>query len=324
MRKGISALLIATAFVAGGFTIATQAQETSDGAMTVKPSAPGFYRTRVGDIEVTALSDGTVKLPVDKLLALDSDEVQQRLSWYYQQAPLETSVNGYLINTGDELILIDSGAGSLFGPTLGYLAKNLQASGYSTADVDKVFITHMHPDHLGGLVNEGKAVFPNATVYVEQHDADFWLSEEKMAQAGEGDKGFFQGAMAAVKPYQEAGQLQTFTAPAQLSEHVLAQKAYGHTPGHTVYQVTSGGDKLVVIGDLIHVAGVQFDDPAVTIAFDSNPNEARQARLAEFADAARNGFRIAGAHLQFPGIGRLRVDNKGYRWIPVNYSPMWK
>jgi glyoxylase-like metal-dependent hydrolase (beta-lactamase superfamily II) len=137
-------------------------------APLAKTMAPGFYRVMLGDFEVTALSDGTVALPVNKLLNTSPAKADKSLARYHQQSPLETSVTGYLVNTGTKLVLIDTGAAGLFGPTLGKLAANLKAAGYQPEQVDEIYITHMHPDHVGGLMAGDKMAFPNATVRADK------------------------------------------------------------------------------------------------------------------------------------------------------------
>lgn len=291
-------------------------------APQVKAQAPGAYRMMLGDFEITALNDGTVDLPVDKLLKeRQPGQVLRALRHAYLGVPLETSVNGYLINTGAKLVLVDTGAAGLFGPTLGRLQANLRAAGYQPEQVDEVYITHLHPDHVGGLLGpDGKPAFPNAVVRFDKRDADFWLSPEQMDKAPADAKGFFQGAMASLKPYQEAGRVQPFDGATELLPGLRAQPAYGHTPGHTVYTVESQGRKLVIWGDLMHVAAVQFSDPTVTIAFDTDSKAAMPQRRKAYAAAAEQGFYVAVAHVSFPGIGQLRPDGKGYRWLPANYS----
>jgi len=290
-------------------------------APQVKGQAPGWYRMMVGDIEVTALSDGTVALPVDKLLTNTSPaKVQAALSRAYLKAPVETSVNGYLVNTGSKLVLIDAGAAGLFGPTLGNLVNNLKASGYQPEQVDEIYITHLHPDHVGGVAADGKAAFPNAVLRVDKRDADFWLSKDNLDKAPDASKGFFQGAQGAVKPYADAGKLKTFDGTGELVPGIKAVSTYGHTPGHTVYAIESKGQKMMVWGDLMHVAAVQFPEPAVTIQFDADSKKAAPQRQKAYADAAKNGHYVAVAHVAFPGIGQVRADGKGYRWVPVNYS----
>jgi len=289
-------------------------------APQVKTQAPGYYRMMLGDIEVTALSDGTVDLPVDKLLAAPAAKTQAALAKAHLKTPLETSVNAFLVNTGSRLVLIDAGAGALFGPTLGKLLENLQAAGYNADQVDDIVITHLHPDHVGGLAPQGTPAFPNATVHADKADSDFWLSKANQDAAPAEAKGFFQGAMASLNPYVAAGRYKAFTADTEITPGVKSSAAHGHTPGHTVYVVESQGQKLVLIGDLIHVGSVQLDNPDITIGFDSDQKRALAARRSVFAKAAKEGAVIGAAHLQFPGLGRLVAQGKGYRWVPVNYT----
>lgn len=291
-------------------------------APMAKTPAPGYYRVMLGDFEITPLSDGTVDLPVDKLLSQKAERTQAALARAHLKAPLETSDNAFLINTGSKLILIDTGAGVLFGPTLGKLLASMKAAGYAPEQVDEVYLTHMHSDHLGGLVVQSKPAFPNAVVRAAKTEADHWLSQANMDKAPAEGKGTFKNAMAALEPYVKAGRFETFEGDVEVSPGIRAQGGHGHTPGHTTFAVESRGRKMMVIGDLIHVAAVQFENPAVTIGFDGDQKAAAAARKKLFDAAAKDGSLIGGAHLQFPGLGHLRTEGKGYRFIPVNYTQM--
>jgi glyoxylase-like metal-dependent hydrolase (beta-lactamase superfamily II) len=303
--------------ITSGLMMWTAAQAA---APQVKTQAPAYYRVMVGDFEVTALSDGTVALPVDTLLNEPKTKSQKALARAFLKPPVETSVNGYLINTGSKLLLVDTGAAKLFGPTLGNLADNLKAAGYQPEQVDEVYITHMHPDHVGGLMAGENMAFPNAVVRASQKDADFWLSKEALDKAPEQMKGFFQGAMASLNPYVTAGKFKPFSGDTELVPGVKAVAAPGHTPGHTIYIVESGGQKLVLWGDLMHVAAVQFADPSVTIQFDTDTKSAAIQRKRAYAQAAKEGYMVGSAHLAFPGLGHLRTEGAGYAWVPLNYS----
>ncbi len=292
----------------------------SAAAPMVKSQGPGYYRMMLGDFEVTVLNDGTVELPVDKILHQPAAKTQKALEKSFVKAPLETSVNAFLVNTGSKLVLIDTGAAGLFGPTLGKLAASLQAAGYTPEQVDEIYITHLHGDHVGGLAKDGKAYFPNAIVRADKHDTDYWLSKVNMEKAPADAKGFFQGAMMSIGPYSDMGKLQPFEGDTDLVPGIRAVGSHGHTPGHTTYVVESKGQKLVLIGDLMHVQAVQFDDPSVTIQFDSDAKAALAQRKAAFAEAAKQGYLIGAAHLQFPGMGHLRAQGKGYTFVPVNYT----
>lgn len=314
LRAVFTAACVSTLAFAPGLALAD--------APMAKAQAAGFYRTMVGDFEVTALSDGTIKLPVTKLLKGDGTRIGDALRRNFLGEEVETSVNAYLVNTGSKLVLIDAGAGTAFGPSLGTLVNNLRAAGYRPEQVDEIYITHMHGDHVGGLINAGGRTYPNATLRIDRRDVDYWLSEANMNAAPADAKNFFKTAVAAVTPYKQAGKLQTFEGPTPLVPGVRAVSAYGHTPGHTAYVVESKTEKLVLWGDLMHVAAVQFEDPTVTIAFDSDSKTAEQARQAAFADAAKGGYWVAAAHLPFPGIGHLRAADKGYVFVPANYSAL--
>ena len=314
----ISAYLLLVAIVACGILTA---QPVDAAAPMVKTSAPGYYRIMLGDFEITALSDGTVSLPMDKLLTNTTlSATAIAFEKYHLKNPVETSVNTYLINTGAKLVMVDTGAAELFGPTLGNLLKNLRASGYQPEQIDEIYITHMHGDHIGGLMVGAKLAFPNAVVRADKRDADFWLSQANLDAAPAADKGGFQGAMASINPYVKAGKFQPFDGSTTLVSGIKAVPSYGHTAGHTTYVVESKGEKLVLWGDLMHVAAVQFDNPSVTIQFDGNSKAAAAERAKAYADAAKEGYLVGATHLSFPGLGRLRKGGKAYIWMPVNYT----
>jgi glyoxylase-like metal-dependent hydrolase (beta-lactamase superfamily II) len=293
------------------------------GAPQQKSQAPGYYRLMLGDIEVTALSDGTFPMDADKMLTnITPQQLNSALALDSLKEPVETSVNAFLINTGSKLVLIDSGSGILFVPTVGKLLANLKASGYQPAQVDEIYITHMHGDHVGGLVVDGKAAFPNAVVRASQQEADYWLSKTHMDSAPKEQKGGYLGAMNSLKPYVDAGKFKPFNGDVALVPGIRAVATPGHTAGHTVYVVESKGERLVLWGDLMHVAAAQFPDPAVTIVFDTDSTQAVAQRKKVFADAAAHGDWVAGAHLPFPGIGHLRAAGTSYRYVPANYSAL--
>jgi glyoxylase-like metal-dependent hydrolase (beta-lactamase superfamily II) len=309
----LSASLLASLIAAPSFAAAPM----------VKTSAPGFFRMMVGDIEVTALSDGTIDLPADKLLTNTTPaKVKVAMDAAFLPIAVETSVNAYLVNTGSKLVMIDAGTAGLFGPTLGKLIKNLKAAGYQPEQVDEIYITHMHADHVGGLMEGEQRAFPNAVVRADKHDADHWLSAAKLEQAKGDDKHGFQQAQVSLNAYVKADKFKPFEGSVELVPGVKSWATKGHTPGHSNYVVESKGQKLMLIGDMIHVGAVQFPNPSVTIVFDSDSKQAMAARKALFADAAKGGYMIGAAHIAFPGIGRLRAQGKGFQWVPVNHTEL--
>lgn len=284
-----------------------------------KTGVPGYARIMLGAFEITPLSDGTADLPMDQLLKQDARVTRKSLEKNFLALPVETSTNAFLVNTGTKLVLIDTGSGAFFGPTLGKVGANLKAAGYQPEQVDEIYITHLHPDHVGGLSADGKRLFPNAVLRAGKPDVDYWLSTKNEEKAPQDKKGFFQPAMLSVNPYIQAGKFRAIESDGELVPGIAAVAAPGHTPGHTIYIVQSQGQKLILVGDLIHVASVQMDNPQVTIGFDSDEKQAYASRRKQFDTAAGERDLIGGAHLQFPGLGHLVKEGKGYRWVPVNY-----
>ncbi|EEF21991.1 conserved hypothetical protein, partial [Ricinus communis] len=173
--------------------------------------APGYYRTMVGDFQVTALSDGTHVFPVDTVMTnITQQQAVQDLADVDLHLPIQGSINAFLINTGSKLILVDSGAGVLYGACCGKLMAHLRAAGYQPEQVDEVLITHLHKDHAGGILRDGKAAFPNAVLRVSQAEADYWLTPSNKAKAPDFLSTFFDAAQAAVAPYQAAGHYQPY------------------------------------------------------------------------------------------------------------------
>jgi glyoxylase-like metal-dependent hydrolase (beta-lactamase superfamily II) len=286
---------------------------------------PGFYRMRVGDLEVTALVDGAAQFDLHWLTAKKPamDRVQEAL----KEDPhlLDTSDAGFLVNTGKQLILIDAGAGTWFGGgSLGRLVDSLRSAGYAPEQVDRVFVTHMHSDHIGGLTTQdGKRVFPNAEVFVSKAESDFWLSPEIAAKAPKDAQTFFQSAQGIAAPYIKAGKWHTFRDSDVLADGVQLVSLHGHTPGHTGYEFSSQGQKILFWGDTIHEQLVQLSHPEITVVFDIDHAAAAATRKLLLQRLAREGVVIAGPHMPFPSMGRLRKEAHGYTWAPVIFTDLW-
>lgn len=286
---------------------------------------PGYYRMALGDFEVTALYDGFVDIDPALLKGIDAEDMQDLLEKMFidPELGIQTAVNAYLINTGSNLILVDVGAAQCFGPTLGVIKTNLEASGYSVEQVDTVLLTHLHADHACGLRNaDGSATYPNATVYVPRAEAQFWLSEEVAAGMPDGMQPFFEMAQASVAPYVAKKRLQQYGRDAELLPGLSTIPTRGHTPGHSAYMFRSQGQSLMVWGDVVHSHAVQFAKPDVTIEFDVDSAKALETRMRVFNDAADESFWVAGAHLPFPGLGHVRREGDAFAWVPVEFGPL--
>jgi glyoxylase-like metal-dependent hydrolase (beta-lactamase superfamily II) len=289
-------------------------------APMVKRASPGYFRVLVGDFELTALYDGGGEIDAKLLHAKPGDVQSLVRKELVDPEHIHGAVMGFLVNTGSKLILVDAGAGGHWGgPTLGKLVANLRLSGYRPEQVDLVLLTHLHADHVGGIYTAtGSRTFPNAVVRMATSDSDFWLSTEVAKEAQE----FFQIAGNAAAPYRSAGKWKPLDGSEEIVRGVRGRPIPGHTPGHTGYEFTSNGQTLLVWGDVVHVPAVQLPRPDIGIAYDIDGPSAIKAREQLFEELAAKGTLIAGAHMQFPSLGRLRKDAVGYAWVPVLYRDL--
>src|SRR5258707_2297009 len=287
---------------------------------------PGFYRLKVGDLEVTALYDGTGVFDPHWLNGTKAtmDGVVKGL----QEDPhmLDVVDAGFLVNTGKQLVLVDAGAGTWWGGgARGRLAGSLRSAGYRPEEVDIVLLTYLHSDHIGGLTTQdGKRVFPNADVYVAKAESDFWLSAEIAAKAPKDAQPFFQSAQGIAAPYIKTGKWHTLSDSEPIVDGMQFVPLPGHTPGHTGYEFSSKGQKILFCGDIVHALRVQLQHPEVTAIFDIDQTAAAATRQQLLLKLVREDVLIAVPHSSFfPPLGRLRKQGSGYSWVPVVFTDQW-
>ena len=292
--------------------------ETGDATL---PQAAGVYRFMIGDVRIIALSDGTAPQDYHTLLrGITPAATDTALAREFEVNPVQTSVNVFLLEMAGRRVLIDTGTGDLFGPhTAGKLVSALKAAGVSPDQIDDILITHVHPDHVGGLVVGGEVVFSKAVVHFGQADLAFFVDPPR---AGEphADAKTSAELVAMIKPYRDAGRIATFAAETTILPGLTATPYPGHTPGSAFYSLESRGQTIVFVGDIVHSGAVQFADPGVTIMYDALPDKARAVRQAAFARFARDRTLIAAPHLSFPGVGHVRAAGQAYHWVPIEYA----
>lgn len=277
------------------------------------------HRMKLGAFEITSMLDGYIDIP-PAVLQADPAMVKSMLNaGGWPDGPMRLPVNTFLVNTGEKLVLLDAGGAKMLGPTAGRLPQCLAAAGIDPAQIDEVYITHMHGDHLHGTVTpEGGKMFPNAILRISQEDMNFWANPAEEAKAADNQKPRFIPAKRAVAAY--GSQIKPFRLGEELTPGIKSVEAAGHSPGHSCYLVQSGNAKLLAIGDTIHVAPVQFPRPEITVAFDWDQPKARATRLSIFDTVVKESIPIAAVHLPFPGIGVLRKKGDEFIFVPAPWQ----
>ena len=279
----------------------------------------GIYHRRIGDAVITALSDGTLERTHEMMIGVPMDEGRQRLAAACRDA-FVLSVNAFLIYYGDRIALVETGSGNYLGPSAGHLFANLQAGGVDPSSIDTILLTHMHPDHSAGLTDmtTGKPHFANAELVMHENEPKHWFDDAAMAKGDEREKKlFFQAGREQVEPYRKRWRL---FQKGEVLHGVTAMPFHGHTPGHTGYMISSGGQSLLIWGDIVHVPEVQTARPETCMAFDSDTGAAEATRRRVFDMVATDRLMVTGMHLHFPGFSHLVKDRGAYRLIPAAWE----
>jgi glyoxylase-like metal-dependent hydrolase (beta-lactamase superfamily II) len=291
--------------------------------MTESPTSqiPGVYHRRIGDIVVTAISDGYLDGGVDVLRNITVEESAALMHTAFRSVPRRTSLNCFAVRVGGRCALIETGSGDYMGPTAGWTRRNLAAAGIDRADIEAVLLTHMHPDHSAGLADRttGARFFPNAELVMHEKEAPHWHDDAIMARASDREKKlYFQCARDQFAPYRD--RLRTFSTGTEVFPGITAMPILGHTPGHTAYVIHSGDEQLLIWGDTVHVPEVQIPRPEVCIAFDTDPAAAAASRKKLFDMVATDRLLVAGMHLHFPAFSHLVRTGAGYALVPEPWA----
>lgn len=279
-----------------------------------------IYRRKIGSYEITVLGDGYVDLGNEIWANPGPDVLNEALTNAFQPTgSIRNGVNAYLINTGKKLILIDSGAAELFGPNAGLFPGNLSQIGLKPEDIDKILITHMHPDHIAGLLtSDGGMLIPDAEIHIESIELDYWTSEKAQSNAAEITKTWFDLGRAWKGAYNE--RIFTFTGQTDLGDGITAFPLPGHSPGHTGYRIESEGESLLIVGDTVISAAIQFPNPEAVAIWDYNSEDLIKTRKRLFDMAATDRTAITATHIPFPSFGYVdrRADGT-YAYVPEEW-----
>jgi glyoxylase-like metal-dependent hydrolase (beta-lactamase superfamily II) len=257
-----------------------------------------IFRYRVGRMEVFMLVENRGQGNSGILIG-DAAAIAR----YIPGGTYPSEVNTFLIKTPEQIVVVDTGFG-------GAIFEHMGTLGLSPADVDVVLLTHLHGDHTGGLQREGRALFPRAKLYLAKQERDYWTRENPN-----------NGAIAALAPYASRTEVffpgQLGATSRELIPGVTAIAAFGHTPGHTMFLLESGGRKLLIWGDLMHAQNIQFPRPDISVTYDTDPVAAAAVRREVLEYAAAGGIPIAGMHLVYPAVGTVQAGGNGFRLIPA-------
>lgn len=300
----------------------------SSETITASPSpgegelVPSRYALQIGEIDVLVVSDGVLPLPT-AMLGHNADPMA-RAAWmrdmFLPPDAFDWPLNAVVVRSGNQTILVDAGLGldpNLHLPRAGQLVKRLAAAGIDLASVTDVVLTHMHMDHIGGLVVDGvkDQLRPDLRIHVAASEVAFWespdFSHTKMPE------GFPDALRATAKRFVKSyhNNLRTFDDEYELAPGVVARRTGGHTPGHCVVRVTSGGEALTFAGDAVFAVG--FDQPDWFNGFEHDPEEAARVRTDLLKQLASTGELLVATHLPFPSVGRVAIDGDAFRWVPI-------
>ena len=293
-------LLIFTIFVAWINMSITFAQETKN-----------TFMYKVENVEVHLLSEGQQNGNTSILIGATPEMLKKALP----DGTFMNAVNVFLVRFSGKNILIDAGFGRL-------LFDNLKSTGISPDQIDAVLLTHLHGDHIGGLLQDGKASFPNATLYISKMEHDYWTSEEAMNKVPENNRSGFKFAQNVINEYKD--RLHLFSPDeigkesCKLFPYIQGIAAYGHTPGHAVFMIGSGAQKMLIWGDLTHAQPIQMAFPEIAVTYDVDYEQAIISRKKILEYVSKNNIPIAGMHIAFPAMGYVKANSEGgYDYKPL-------
>jgi len=311
-----AAALAAPAFLTGA------SREVFAQAAAAAVQAPGFYRYKVGDITVTAINDGFFARPLEGFIRnAELPAVQAAMAAAFLPTnAVPIPFNTLVVETGGKVVLLDTGNGNAGAPTSGTWMANFRAAGFDPANVSSVVISHFHGDHINGIrLRDGTAVFPNAEIQVPEPEWAFWMSDERMNAAPEAMRGAFQNCRRVFSPVASA--VKQFKPGAEVAAGVTSMPAFGHSPGHSVFMISSGNAKLLYMADVTNHPALFVRNPDWSAIFDMDADAARATRRQLLDMAASEKTRVHFYHAPFPSNGYIAKEGSGFQLVPAQWTP---
>ena len=315
LRAGSAAIAV------GAAALAPTAPALARAPQVGKQAQPGFYRFKLGTIEITVVSDGTLAFPAETLWGDRAEDARSLLTstFHHPSSPVGLQINTILVNTGDKLVLIDAGCGvDKFQKTTGGLLGNLTAAGYAPADIDMILFTHCHFDHLWGI-SDGKnasLLFPSAEFVASEAEVAFWSDPELPGKVSAKQ----QPVVTQTNLKLASPRLRQIKAGADVTPGVSTFDTAGHTPGHMSVHISSGTEEMLLTGDVVADPEIGFLHPDWAFGFDLDVPLATKARIAFLDRAAADKALVGSYHLAFPGFGHVVREGSGYRWLPADWQ----
>ena len=265
-------------------------------------------RHQVGDLEVFILTDGKKDFDHHTFLNTNTSEIKHLLS-LNRKTQIETNFNAFLVKNGDKKILVDAGAGKLFGSIAGNLGKALQELNIKNDDITDLIATHLHPDHIGGmLTDDGKMVFRNASLTMSEKEYSFWKNPENLKDQPD------QKHLPILLSDVYSDRLNLCKSDADLGSGLSAINLPGHTAGHIGIRVSSSGSQFIIAADIIHAQYLQINNPSIGVVFDQDYELAKNSRVKLLDMLSIDRLEFSGGHLIFPALGRISKNGTNYQW----------
>lgn len=313
-----------TAGCAAGAAIALGGAPAHAAAPSAGKQVPGIYRYNIGSFELTSINDGVNIMPLKDGFVKNAalPDVQAALhDAYLPENTLNIPFTQLIVNTGRQVVLIDTGTGGQLAATAGMLIENMEAAGIDPKSVDTVLISHFHGDHILGLRDkEGALAFPNAEVFVPEPEWQFWMDEGEMSRAPEARRGAFQNVRKTFEPM--AKDLKHYASGDELVAGIVAHGAYGHTPGHMAFRIASGDEQMIALSDTSNHPALFVRNPGWHATFDMDPVMAEASRRRIFDMAAADRTLVQGYHFPFPATGYIAKEGDRYDFVPSAWSPV--
>lgn len=281
--------------------------------LQIRQQVPAIYRVWIGSFEVTILSDGYIDSDPSAFVPHGDELVRLMDESFLKRGQFRLGTVAYVINTGTRTVLVDAGCGPLFGPQSGFLMQNMLLARISPEQIDAVLITHMHADHIGGLLQEGKATFPNAEIVMHAAELDWYQGDIILSRANDRNRPWILRAREVPDHYPN---LKLFREEGEILPGIHAVPLTGHTPGHSGYLIDSDNQQLFITGDVVYSPVYGFKHLDYDFPFNVDAAAAKASRQKALDRAASQRWLMSASHLPFPALGYVRRSGSAYEYVP--------